>query len=212
LNIKHSFSSSYYPQGNGLAESTNKQLIKILKKIVLDKPRQWHLNLTYALWEDRTTAKASIGTSPFQWLFGQQVVLPIELQLTSFRLAFQQDELEEPSLKDRFHTLLALDEQRDYALRNIEKRQHTVKKYFDKKAKTDSFHIGQKVLFSDSTHAERGKHTKFQKLWIGPYTISSVIGQNSYLLSDQDSRLLAYTTNGSHLKPYYDPSSDHNKG
>jgi len=50
----------------------------------LDKPRQWHLNLTYALWADRTTAKVSIGTSPFQLLFGQQAVLPIELQLTSF--------------------------------------------------------------------------------------------------------------------------------
>jgi len=40
LNIKHSFSSSYYPQGNGLSESTNKQLIRILKKIIEDKPCQ----------------------------------------------------------------------------------------------------------------------------------------------------------------------------
>jgi len=66
----------------------------ILKKIILDKPHQWHLNLTYAFWADRTTAKSSIGTSPFQLLFGKHVVLPIELQLTSLRLAFQQDELE----------------------------------------------------------------------------------------------------------------------
>jgi len=65
LNIKHYFSSTYYPQVNGLAESTNKQLIKILKKIINDKPRQWHLNLTYALSADRKTAKSSIGTSPF---------------------------------------------------------------------------------------------------------------------------------------------------
>ena len=145
-------------------------------------------------------------------LFGQQAVLPIKLQLTSFRLAFQQDELEESALKDRYHTLLALDEQRDYALRNIEKRQQTVKKHFDKKAKADSFQVGQKVLLWDSAHAEKGRHTKFQKLWIGPYTISSIVGQNSYLLSDSDSCLLAYTTNGSHLKLYYDPFSDHNKG
>lgn len=144
-------------------------------------------------------------------LFGQQVVLPIELQLTSFRLAFQRDELEESALKDRFHTLLALDEQRDYALWNIEKRQHTVKKYFDKRAKNDSFQVGQKILLWDSAHVDKGKHTKFQRLWIGLYIVSSVVGQNSYLLSDEDSRLLAYTMNGSHLKPYYDPSSDHNK-
>lgn len=69
------------------------------------------LNLSYALWEDRTTTKSSIGTTPFQFLFGQQVVLPIELQLTSFRLVFQQEELEESHLKNIFHTLLALYEQ-----------------------------------------------------------------------------------------------------
>ena len=32
--IKLKFSANYYPQGNGLAESSNKNLIKILKKIV----------------------------------------------------------------------------------------------------------------------------------------------------------------------------------
>jgi transposase InsO family protein len=32
--IKLKFSMSYYPQGNGLAESTNKNLIKIIKRIV----------------------------------------------------------------------------------------------------------------------------------------------------------------------------------
>lgn len=46
LNIKYLFSSSYYPQGNGLEKFTNKQFIKIIKKIIEDKPRQLHLNLT----------------------------------------------------------------------------------------------------------------------------------------------------------------------
>lgn len=171
LNIKHSFSSSYYPQGNGLVESMNKKLIKILKNIIEDKPRQCHLNLTYALWEDRTTTKSSIGTTPFQLLFGQQVVLPIELQLTSFRLDFQQGELEEPPLKNKFYTLLAIDEQRNHSLHTIEKRQRTVKKYFDRKSKNTTFQVGQKVLLWDSAHADKGKHNKLQKLWIGPYVI-----------------------------------------
>lgn len=36
-NIKNSFSSYLYPQGNGLVESTNQQLIKILMKNINDK-------------------------------------------------------------------------------------------------------------------------------------------------------------------------------
>lgn len=51
-NIKHSFSSSYYPQGNELVELTNKQLINILKKITNEKPQQWHTLLPYELWPE----------------------------------------------------------------------------------------------------------------------------------------------------------------
>jgi hypothetical protein len=32
--IKMKYSANYYPQGNGLAESTNKNLMKIIKRIV----------------------------------------------------------------------------------------------------------------------------------------------------------------------------------
>jgi hypothetical protein len=59
LGVKHFTSSAYYPQGNGQAESTNKNLVRIIKRIIEDKPRQWHTLLTYALWEDRTTTKES---------------------------------------------------------------------------------------------------------------------------------------------------------
>ena len=37
--IKLHYSVNYYPQGNGLAQSTNKNLIKILKKIVIENQR-----------------------------------------------------------------------------------------------------------------------------------------------------------------------------
>jgi len=47
--VQHFTSFTYYMQGNAQAESTNKNLIKIMKRIIYDKPRQWHTLLTYAL-------------------------------------------------------------------------------------------------------------------------------------------------------------------
>jgi hypothetical protein len=44
-NIKVKYSTNYYPWGNGLVESTNKNLIKILKKTINDHQRNWHLAL-----------------------------------------------------------------------------------------------------------------------------------------------------------------------
>jgi hypothetical protein len=66
--------------------------------------------------------------------------------------------------------------------------------------------VDEKVLLWDSAHAERGRHSKFQKLWLGPFKIASVLGTNSYLLKDMDERLFSYSTNGSHLKHYVEPS------
>jgi transposase InsO family protein len=39
--IMFSHSSKYYPQGNGLVESSKKNLMTILKKIVGDNKRSW---------------------------------------------------------------------------------------------------------------------------------------------------------------------------
>eukprot|EP00253_Pinus_taeda_P036690 PITA_36690 len=50
-------STAYYPQGNGLAESSNKSLIHIIKKMLEENKKNWHKKLTSALWADRMTTK-----------------------------------------------------------------------------------------------------------------------------------------------------------
>ena len=46
-----------------------------------------------------------------------------------------------------------------------------VKRWFDKrKARNKEFEVGDFVLKWDHLHDEKGKHTKFQQLWIGSYT------------------------------------------
>jgi hypothetical protein len=46
------YSANYYPQGNGVVESTNKNLVRILKKMVADNHRNWHNQLHNSLWAD----------------------------------------------------------------------------------------------------------------------------------------------------------------
>jgi hypothetical protein len=106
--VKHFTSSTYYPQGNGQVESTNKNLVKILKNIISDKPLQWHTLLTYALWEDRTTTKTNIGHTPFQLLYGQKVVMHVELELTSLILDFQSEELNSIDIPQIFNAFCLL--------------------------------------------------------------------------------------------------------
>ena len=67
--LKHS--TPYYPQGNGLAKSSNKNIIQSIKKLLKHNKIS---RLKYALWEDRITVKQAIGTSPFQLVYGTDAV------------------------------------------------------------------------------------------------------------------------------------------
>jgi hypothetical protein len=130
----------------------------------------------------------------------------VELQLTSLHLAMQAKELNSTDISQRMNALLALEEQINHALENLKERQQTIKKYFDKHAKSVKFKVNAKLLLWDSIDADKGKHSKFQKLWLGPYKITLVVGNNTYMLKDFEERLFSFTTNDSHLKHYVEPS------
>ena len=44
-------STTYYPQGNGLVESSNKSLVNIIKKLLEDNKKKWNKKLFNALWQ-----------------------------------------------------------------------------------------------------------------------------------------------------------------
>ena len=58
--VIHKKSTPYYPQANGLAESTNKTLQNILRKIINENRTDWDTKLQNALWVYRTSFKTSI--------------------------------------------------------------------------------------------------------------------------------------------------------
>jgi len=58
-------STAYHPQGNGLAESSSKYLVNIIKKVLEVNKKNWHKTLINALWADRVSTKKSIGMSSF---------------------------------------------------------------------------------------------------------------------------------------------------
>ena len=57
MGIQLVHSTSYYPQGNGLAESSNKSLVKIIIKLLETNKKSWDSKLKFALWADRVTEK-----------------------------------------------------------------------------------------------------------------------------------------------------------
>jgi len=107
MGIKLVHSTSYYPQGNGLVESSNKSLIKIIKKLLEDNKKNWDAKLKYALRVDRVTIKKSIGSAPFKLIYGTDAIFPIQLTLPVAKL-LQTTQDEEDDVANRITDLTEL--------------------------------------------------------------------------------------------------------
>eukprot|EP00253_Pinus_taeda_P027025 PITA_27025 len=202
--FKLKYSTNYYPQGNGLAESTNKNLIKIIKRTIEQNHRNWHKSLVFALWADRITQKASIGTSPFNLVYGKEAILPTNLVLPSLALVQFIEEAPSSSIQLRYDQILKLEEEREKAKDTHAKHQQIIKAAFDSASSgSKQFQVGDLVLKWDKAHEDKGKHTNFQKLWLGPFQIYEQIGHSTFLLQDLTGLRESLPVNGLILKKFF---------
>ena len=140
---------TYFPQGNGLAESSNKSLVNIIKKLLEDNKKTWNKRLVNSLWADRLATKKSIGTSPYQLVYGMDVVFPSSLGVSVMKM-IQELQVESNDIQRRINQTIHLQQTREEVYDKSQVIQDKIKKIFDKKTKVDDFYIGDKVLKWDS--------------------------------------------------------------
>eukprot|EP00253_Pinus_taeda_P034351 PITA_34351 len=176
-------STTYHPQGNGLAESLNKSLVNIIKKLLEMNKKSWHKRLVNALWADRVSQKKSIGMSPFELVYGVDTIFPSSLAAPVVKL-LQEAGSEEDPVQRRLNQMVHLQQTKEEVFKNTSKLQEKIKKIYDRKAKVDKFQVDDVVLKWDARNEEKGKHGKFENLWKGPFKIEAYQGQNAFLLKE----------------------------
>jgi hypothetical protein len=100
-------STAYYPRGNGLVESFNKSLVNIIKKMLQENKKTWHNKLVHALWADRMTTKRSIGMSPYQLVYGVDVVFHSSLGVPVMKL-LQEVQVDPNDIQRRINQMIQL--------------------------------------------------------------------------------------------------------
>ena len=115
-------STSYYPQGNGLAESSNKSLVRIIRKLLETNQKRWDSKLKFALWAYRVTDKISIGTYPFKLVYGTEAIFPIQLIFPVAKI-FQEEEDEPNDMVRRMMDLVELQQVREQVIGKSEDHQ-----------------------------------------------------------------------------------------
>ncbi|MCO5573295.1 hypothetical protein L7F22_027064 [Adiantum nelumboides] len=202
LSIKHVHSTPYYPQCNGLVEKTNGVLCKIITKHVRDRPQDWDKHLTAALWAYRTSFKVSTQFTPYHLVYGQEALLPIEVELGSLRVLAKETTSSKEKLEQKILDLQRLELDREAATDYYITHANKKREQFNNKVKEKKLEEGMLVMRYDS-RLDLSHSKKFLQRWEGPYVIFKKFKNGSYRLQDLSGKIHKYPINGWRLKEFF---------
>ena len=156
------------------------------------------------MWAHRISRYGATKVTPFELVYGQEAVLPVEVTLDAYRLSKQND----LSAVDYYDLMMDnIDEVSDkwlQALKEIEKDKLRVARAYNKKVRTKSFQVGELVRKTIlPLGMKSNKFGKWSSSWEGPYKIVKVISGNSYMMETVQGERLPRAINGRYLKKFY---------
>ena len=99
------------PKTNGTVEMANKNVKKIIAKVI-ETYKDWHERLPVALHAYRTGVRTSTRATQYSLVYGMEVVLPIEVEISSLQL-LRELELEEAEwVQTQYEQLNLIEEKR----------------------------------------------------------------------------------------------------
>jgi len=106
-------------------------------------------------------------------------------------------------MENRITDLIELYQIREQLVEKATTHQQKVKEAFDKKAKRNNFQVGDLVMKWDAFKEKKGNHGKFDSLWTGPFIISQIQGNNTFMLKSREGEpVFDGPVNGRFLKSY----------
>ena len=135
-------STTYHPQTDGQSEVTNRCLETYLRCFITDQPKGWVIWLPWAEYWFNTTYQDSIGTTPFEVVYGRKPPMIVKSIQGEVKVEVVQRELQD----------------RDEALRQLKnylaRAQDRMKTQVDKHRKEMHFEIGDLVFLKLKQHRQ----------------------------------------------------------
>jgi hypothetical protein len=167
--IKHSNSTSYRSKMNGAVEAANKNIKKIIQKMVVTY-KDWYEMLPFALHAYRTAVQTLTEATPYMLVYGMEAVMPLEVEILSLRVLIDSELEEVEWAKVRYEQLKLISEKRIAAICHHQIYQRRMAKSYDKKVRPQEFHEGDLVL-KKILPLPREVQSKWAPNYEGPYVV-----------------------------------------
>ncbi|XP_021723894.1 uncharacterized protein LOC110691280 [Chenopodium quinoa] len=173
-----------YPQANAQAESSNKVLINIKKRLEGAKGK-WADELPSILWADRTTPKGATDHTPFSLVYECEAVIPMEVEVPTARYGLMTKDRNQSELAYNLDTVKEI---RDDAKMRMEAYQQEVARIFNKNVRVKIFKVGDWALRKVYENTREVNTGKLAPNWEGPYEITKVVGNRAYRLRNVEGK------------------------
>ncbi|XP_063600361.1 uncharacterized protein LOC134776542 [Penaeus indicus] len=165
LSIQSLTTTPYHAMCNGLVEKFNGTLKKMLKRMCIEQPKEWHRYLAPLLFAYRQVPQASTGFSPFELIYGHTVRGPLTLLRELWDGSPVDDEVKSAyeyviNLRERLENTCRM------ALTELKQAQEVAQHYYDQKTKDRNIVVGDDVLLLLPTNTNK---LLFQ--WKGPFRV-----------------------------------------
>lgn len=167
--IEHILTTTGIPRANGQVERVNRTLIPLITKLSVPKSGEWFKHLSTAQQYLNTAFHRSIGTTPFQVMFGTKP-------------RFKNDDSLRELVEQEFVTTFQeeRDEIREHAKDRLQRIQEENRRgYNRKRKKARAYREGDIVAIR---RTQQGPGLKFAPKYLGPYEISKVLRNDRYLV------------------------------
>lgn len=162
------------------------------------------------MWTDKVRVNNSLGTFPYLLVIGQELVFLLNLKI--LLLKFVRGYVEKVHrVQVRLMKILEMDKKRMMMLEHVSRHHVVVECWFNKRATIKTFMIFYLVFIWDKVKENLESHTKFQHLWIDPYQIAEILGNNTFRLCIMEGEYIPFLINDQFLKHYFENNSKINK-
>jgi hypothetical protein len=196
IGTKIHYASVRHLESNELVERAHGIIITGIMKSIFNRPKgKWPNELIKVVWNHNTVVSRSKGFTPFNLLFGDEVITPEEARTGSIRTQASAENKE--NCKITKDTIVGT---RLQAIDHINKYQAETVKWRDRMVRIKYIKPGHLVL---RRVANPDTVVKLQLKWEGPFLVVSSSRPGSYRLKDMDGNDIPRSWNANELQRYY---------